>query len=381
MVDAQRYARQGLAHVAPVGQDIQQVAADAVEHVQLTPPGGIHHFGHEIAPPRGHGKTPQAREASRRLLVHGQAPRQLVRHRPHLRSALHARMATDGHEARAGPAHHSPGQGQVDDGPHVVHPVLVHGDAHRPDEYGRAGVSVQPGELQHLLAGGARRPLQLLPGLGAHRVHDLLPAAGVGSDEVLVRPALFDEVPQHAVEEADVPSDLDLEESIGHSRAQQRRVQGRGYPVSLHARLAERVHHRYLGAPLLGQVDVLHGHGLVVGYIATDEHQQVALQPVAVAARGSCVAQGLLEGDGAGCVADTGRVIDVVGAQEPGHLLGHIVGLVDSAAGGEVEGDTPRVGVPQAPRHQLQRLLPLDGPEAAFAPPAQHGRGQPAQGP
>ena len=379
VVDAQGHPLDGLAHVAAVGEHVQQVAADAVEDVQGALVGGVYGLGHEAPRPVGHREAPQAGEVGGVGLVHRQAARELVGHRPHLGAALDARVAADGHEPGARSPHHPPRQGQVDDGLHVVHAVAVHGDAHGPDQHGAPSPGVEAGELGHLLAGRPRRPLQRLPGQGAQVGRHVLPARRVLADEALVHPAALQQVLQDAVEEADVASHLDLEEGVGDAGAQDGRVPGGRHPVGLQPGLAEGVDDGHPGAPLLGQVDVFHGDGLVVGHVAADEDQQVALQPVTVAAGGGPVADGLLQGDGAGGVADAGRVVHIVGAQEAGHLLGHVVGLVDRPAGGEVEGDAPGFGCLQLPGDEGQGLVPRHRPEAPLAPSSQQGQRQAPQ--
>lgn len=209
-------------------------------------------------------------------------------------------MAADGHEAAPLPPHEALEEGEVDDGPHVVLPVGVLGDPHAPDEDGPLGPAHHLGEGPHLLAGDARRLLQLGEGDGLEEGLVRLKARGVGPDEPGVYPALLQHPLGRPVEEGDVPAGEDLEEAVGDPRAEEGAFQVRGDEVALHPGLPVGVHHRHLGPRLFGVVEVLHHHRLVVGHVGAQEDHEVGADEVGVAAGGGRHPKGLLEDHGGG---------------------------------------------------------------------------------
>ena len=173
-----------------------------------------------------------------------------------------------------------------------------------------------------------------------------------------VNAAVLEQHLQHRVEERRVPADVDREEVISDLRAEDGRSPGGRHPVALQARLAVRVDHDDLAAALLGHVEVLHEHGLLVGRVSAEDHRQVRLDHVRVGARGRGHAEGLLESARARRVADPRRVVDVVGAQEARHLLGDVVDLVGDATRGQVEGDAVRRRGAMWAAREGERLVP-----------------------
>ena len=84
-------------------------------------------------------------------------------------------------------------------------------------------------------------------------------------DEGVVDAAALDQRQQHAEQEREVSANVHLEPVIGQRRAAQRAFGDRRDPVALEARLAERIHDGDLRAVLLGMMQVLRRHRLVVG--------------------------------------------------------------------------------------------------------------------
>ena len=78
-------------------------------------------------------------------------------------------------------------------------------------------------------------------------------------------------------------------------------------------------------------------------------------------------------------MADSGRVVDVVGTDEPGRFLGDIVALVGEASRGQVEGNALRVGGANARGDQRHGFIPLDASKTAVALAPHHRIGQPAE--
>ena len=198
-------------------------------------------------------------------------------------------------------------------------------------------------------------------------------------DEAAVHQAPLDHVLERAVEEADVAAHVDEEVAVGDLGAKQRALHIRRHPVALHPRLAVGVDHRDLGARLLGVVEVLHRHRLVVGHIRADEHDQVAADPVAVRTRRGGHAERALEPKGARRVADPGGVVDRVGPHRPHGLLRGEVGLVRRAPAGQVDAQPLGGAGADALGDQVEGLVPAGPGEARLAPAAHHRVGEAAE--
>ena len=155
---------------------------------------------------------------------------------------------------------------------------------------------------------------------------------------------------EHAVEERDVAAGVDREELVGHLRAEHRALDVARHPVALEARLAQRVDHGDLGAALAREEQVLHEHGLRVGDVRAEQHDEVGADHVGVRARGRAGADRALERAGRRRVAHPRGVVDVVGAEEARRLLRDVVHLVGDAARGEVEGEPIAASSPGSAR-------------------------------
>ena len=150
-------------------------------------------------------------------------------------------------------------------------------------------------------------------------------------DERIVDPALGDEVLHDAVDECDVATRVDLEEGVGKAGAKEGAVEDGGNPIPFKPGLTERIHDRDFRAVFLRVVQVFRRHRLIVWHVGTEEHDQVAADPVGVGAGGCRHAQRFLHGRCARGVAEAGRVIDVVRPQKPGDLASDVVDLVRDA--------------------------------------------------
>ena len=56
-------------------------------------------------------------------------------------------------------------------------------------------------------------------------------------------------------------------------------------PIALQARLAVRIHHGDLRTVLFRVVEIFRGDRLVVRHVGAEQHDQIGMQPVGVAAR------------------------------------------------------------------------------------------------
>ncbi len=184
---------------------------------------------------------------------------------------------------------------------------------------------------------------------------------------------------EHAVAERDVAAGVDAEELVGDLCAEHRALDVRRHPVALEPRFAQRIHDRDPRAPLLGEVQVLHEHGLGVGDVGPEQHDEVAVDHVAVGARRRGDADRILQRVRRRRVAHACRVVDVVGADEPGRLLRGVVHLVGDTAGGQVDADAVGFGDADAIGHEIERVVPRERPEPGVAAVTHHRRTEPAQ--
>ncbi len=202
---------------------------------------------------------------------------------------------------------------------------------------------------------------------------------GVFVDEAPVDPTAREQLLQHAVDECDITAGVDREELVGDLRPEQRALDVRRHPVTLEPGLAQRIHDRDPRAPLLGEIQVLHEHGLGVGHIGAEEHDEVALDHVAIRAGGRGDTDRLLERRGRRRVTDAGRVVDVVRPDEPRGLLRRVIDLVRDPARGEIETDAIGSGGADARRDLVECLIPRDARETRLARAPQHRVRQPSE--
>src|SRR5581483_691443 len=90
---------------------------------------------------------------------------------------------------------------KIGDRKHVLDAEAMLRDAHAPDENRMLSSGVHPSEARHLVAGGARIPLEQLPALASQRLAELLKSAGIGVEELTVERVHINEVLQNAVDE------------------------------------------------------------------------------------------------------------------------------------------------------------------------------------
>ncbi len=109
---------------------------------------------------------------------------------------------------------------------------------------------------------------------------------------------------------------------------------------------------------------------LVVRDVRPEEHDEVRVQPVDIAARGRAKAKRLLHRGGRRRVTEPRGVIHVVGPEKACGLLGRVVHLVGDPARRQVERCALRVDRAQTVRDAIECLVPPDDPESALAPPA-----------
>src|SRR5207253_1088601 len=105
---------------------------------------------------------------------------------------------------------------------------------------------------------------------------------------------------------------------------------------------SRRRHDRDLRALLLRVIQVLRRHRLIVRHIGTEEHDEVAADPIRVGTGRGGDPDGLLEARRARGMTGPARVVDMVRAEEPRRFARDVVRFVRHAAGGHEEGEPIR---------------------------------------
>jgi hypothetical protein len=248
--------------------------------------------------------------------------------------------------------------------------VLRH--AHAPHDHRGLRLADHPSEPEHLVARRTGLAFELVPGQPAEFVHQVGESGTVLLDETPVDPIVLDHEFQRPGEEGDVSTHVHKEEPIRDLSSEDRALDVRRDPVLVHPRLAVVVDDGDLGALFLRVVEVLHRHRLVVGDVRTDEHDQIASDPVRVGTRRRRHSQRLLQPERARRMTDPCRVVDRVGSHRPHALLNGVVVLVGHASAGEIEGEPIVHARSDTARNEIERLGPIDPPEARFTPPPDH---------
>ena len=281
-------------------------------------------------------------------------------------------MAANRHEPAVGAARQPAREPDVDERLDRLDAVRVLREPHRPDEHGVRPLDEQPREGLHAVARGAALTLEIVPAGGERAVARRLEARRALAHERLVHAVRLDERAKDADEKREIAAGVDVEPVVGERRAEERAGGDRRNPVALEPRLAVRVHDRNARAVLLRVVEVLRRHRLVVGGVRSEQHDEIRVQPVHVAARGRAVAERRLHRGGGCGVAEPRGVVDVVRAEEARRLLRRVVDLVRDPARGEIERGAPRIGRAQRGADAIERLVPRDDAEAAVAAAAHH---------
>ena len=234
--------------------------------------------------------------------------------------ALHVAVAAEDVGAAAEGADIAGRQQQVAIGADVGGADGVLGAAHAPDEGRRPLLGEGLGDLLQLLAGNPgdaldffRRPLG---DFGADLVH----AVDALRDELLVFPAVGEDVVQHAPDHRDVGAAAEPDIFGG---------MGRGAGEA-------RIEHEHVGAvDLLAGQDVLQRHRMRFGGIRSHEDDGLRVAHVVVGIGHRAVAPGIGDAGDGGGVADAGLVIDRVGAPERRELAEQIAAFIGEFRGAE----------------------------------------------
>ena len=239
---------------------------------------------------------------------------------------------------------------------HVGRADRVLGRAHAPDQ--RRGLLGREhlGDALELRARHAGHALDLLRRPLVDLLADVVHAVDALGDELLVLPAVLEDVPEHAPDHGDVRARADAD-VLGGVRCRARQP---------------RIDHDHVGAvELLAFEHVLQRHRMRFRRIAAHDDHGLGVADVVVAVRHRAVAPGVGYAGDRGRMADARLVVGIVRAPEGGELAIEIGGLV-----GEFRRAEPIDGIGArllADRHQLvadlvDRRIPRD----ALPLPADH---------
>ena len=288
--------------------------------------------------------------------------------------ALHVGVAAEDVGAGAGRADVAGGEQRDAERADVGGADGVLGRAHAPDQRRWLLCGERLGDALHLSGRHAGDALDFgwIPLLDL--LADVVHAVDALLDELLVFPAVLEDVPQQPVDHRNVGAGADADILGGVRRGPR------------HAR----IDHDHLGAVhLLAFKDVLQRHRVSLGGVGAHEDDRLGVADVRVAVGHRAVAPGVgYAGDGGG-VADAGLVVGVVGAPERRELAVEIGAFVGELGGAEpvhrvgaglaadlrelvadlVDRDVPGDAAPFAV-HELDRV-----PQAAVAVHQLAGRG------
>ncbi len=199
-------------------------------------------------------------------------------------------------------------------------PTRVLGAAHAPDEGRGTLLGEGLGDLLQLLARNARDAFDFLRRPLGDFGADLVHAVDALRDELLVFPAIVEDVVQHAPDHRDVgaAAEPDIFGGVGRGAGE------------------ARIEHEHVGAVdfLAGQ-DVLQRHRMRFGGIRSHEDDGLRVSDVVVGVGHRAVAPGIGDAGDGGRMADAGLMIDGIGAPERRELAEQIAALVGEFRGAE----------------------------------------------
>jgi len=269
--------------------------------------------------------------------------------------ALHVVMAAEDVGAAAAVADIARGKQQNAARADVGRPGRVLGLPHRPDQSRRTLFREYLGDTLDLRFRQTGHALDLigrpLLDLLADVVHPIDPLA----DELLVLPAVAENVPEHSVNGRNVHPRANADIFSG--------VRGRAREAGIdddHVATVE----------LLAFENVLQRHRMRLGRIAAHDHDGLGIADVVVAVGHRPVAPGIGDACDRGGVTNARLMIGIVGSPEGGELAVEIGGFIGELGGAEPVhrfGTRPRADLHQLVADLIDRLIPGDS-----VPPAVH---------
>ncbi len=227
--------------------------------------------------------------------------------------ALHVGVAAEDVGAHAGSADVAGGEQQNAARPHVGGADRMLGLPHCPDQAGRLLGCEHLGDALELRSRHAGNALHLFGRVFLDLLADVVHAVDALLDELLVFPAVLEDVPQHAPEHRNVGAGPQPHVLCGMRRRPRQ------------ARIGD---DEVRPVELLAFEQMLQRHRMRLGGIATEEEQRLGIADIGVAVGHRAVAPGIGYAGDRGRVADARLVVGVVGAPEGGELAIEIGALV-----------------------------------------------------
>ena len=287
-------------------------------------------------------------------------------------------MAPNRQETGARTPQPAAGQRQVGQREHVVHPVRVVREPHRPsenpsprlEEHFGGGLDLGPRDsagAQEFVPGG---PFEVLKGLG--------PAAREAPDVVLVYAAPLVYSLQQRLEQRHVRADVGLQIEIGDRRTEQHAAPVRRDPEARQTELTQRVDDDDAAAAPPQLHELGDQPGVIARRIRARDQHQVRLLEILEHHGAGARSIDAREAHAGGVVAVEGAVVDVRGPVGPRHQLHQERGFVAGSARG-VEEHLLRPGRPKGFGRDFQRRIPTDPAVSLLAVFRNEGEGDSAQ--
>ena len=193
-----------------------RVLADDVGGREILTLHRLEHLGEGPAVLRGDRHAPGRLESRTRLgvLFDVLEPGELVGDGAHVAAPLHVVLAAEGVHAAAVDPHVAGEQREIDERDHIVHGVVVLGDAQRPTDHGAIGLGVAVRDLADDLARNARDLLTALQGPVHDRILVFVEPERRPFDEGVVLEVVDDDLARDRVAQPDVGTDVDAQPQV-----------------------------------------------------------------------------------------------------------------------------------------------------------------------
>lgn len=262
-------------------------------------------------------------------------------------------------------------------------PLLRH--PHGPaDDDALAAQDLVPDRLD-LFSGEAGGGEDVLPGDVSGVLGELLEAAGIGADEVVVEHGArsgvlcLQQEPVQTLEQCEVAAATDLKETIGDlDTAADYAVRLLGVLEPQQSGLRQGIHRDDAGTVSLGLLQRGELPWMVGAGILPHQEDQVGVVDVLQTHRAFAGAQALVQGGATGLMAHVAAVGQVVGAEGPGEELQEKSGLIADPARRVEDRLIGRVQCLQLFGQQSQGVVPADRLVVIRIGPLDHRLGEPA---
>ncbi|MCE9525788.1 MAG: hypothetical protein K8R36_07010 [Planctomycetales bacterium] len=298
---ADRTSGEGRIWIRPV-----QIAAETEARFQ-PPSFRFFHAGQRVEPRRF-----RQRQTILALQLLQNRVLELGRH-SHAADPLHVGVAADGEQPSMRFANHSPHQGQVGDGLHVLHPVGVVRDPHRPAKDSCLGGGIQFGNLVDLRLPHAGLLVDLAPGRFADLRQPLFVPVGVGFQKRFVLGSHLVNPLGDTGKERQIAADVRLDVERGDFGAEEEGPRVAGDAEADEAGLDDRVDGDDMSPTAADVFQRRHQARMVAGGIAADDKDEVRVLHILQRQRRRAAADGSLQADTARLVAIEAAIVDVVG--------------------------------------------------------------------